>query len=55
MLVVAVNAMFPAAFPVEDGVIVLDDANFDEALAKHDPILVEFYAPWFDIHQCICY
>jgi protein disulfide-isomerase A1 len=31
---------------VEDGVLVLDESNFYEELAKHDNLLVEFYAPW---------
>ena len=35
-----------AAFKEEDGVLVLDDSNFDEAMTKYDQILVEFYAPW---------
>jgi len=30
----------------EDGVLVLNDSNFDEAIAKYDYLLVEFYAPW---------
>jgi len=30
----------------EDGVLVLGDSNFDEAIAKYDYLLVEFYAPW---------
>lgn len=33
-------------FTEEEGVIVLDDQNFDEALKKYNPLLVEFYAPW---------
>jgi protein disulfide-isomerase A1 len=34
-----------ASIPTEDGVLVLGDDNFDEAIASGD-MLVEFYAPW---------
>jgi protein disulfide-isomerase A1 len=34
------------AAEVDEGVIVLTDANFDEELVKYDYLLVEFYAPW---------
>ena len=30
----------------DDGVLALDENNFDEALKTHPKLLVEFYAPW---------
>ena len=30
----------------EDGVLVLSDENFNEAVRPDNMILVEFYAPW---------
>lgn len=33
-------------FEVEDGVLVLGTDDFDEAVAAHPQLLVEFYAPW---------
>lgn len=35
-----------AEIPEEDGVWVLNDDNFNEALEKQPDLLVEFYAPW---------
>ena len=41
----AFNAVLAAE--VEEGVLILTDSNFDEEVAKHDYLLVEFYAPWW--------
>jgi len=33
-------------FSVDGKVLILDDSNFDSAIASFDHILVDFYAPW---------
>lgn len=33
-------------FSVDGKVLVLDESNFDSAIASFDHILVDFYAPW---------
>jgi len=42
----ALLATTVSAVEKEDGVLVLNEANFDEELSKHEYLLVEFYAPW---------
>jgi hypothetical protein len=44
--VIAFIAVASAVIPTEDGVLVLDDTNFEEASNTYDALLVDFYAPW---------
>ena len=43
----ALLATAATAVEKEDGVLVLNESNFDEELSKHEYFLVEFYAPWW--------
>ena len=46
-LTAALSLTGVTAAEVDEGVLVLTDANFDEELVKYDHLLVEFYAPWW--------
>jgi hypothetical protein len=39
-------AVVSAAITLDEGVMVLNEANFEEAVAANNAMLVEFYAPW---------
>jgi protein disulfide-isomerase A1 len=46
LVLVACFALYNAEPKLEEGVIVMTDANFDEVVEANPLILVEFYAPW---------
>ena len=45
--ITALLASTTNAVDKEDGVLVLNESNFDEELLQHEYLLVEFYAPWW--------
>jgi hypothetical protein len=47
LLAITTLSTVAQAAEVDEGVLVLTDANFDEELVKYDNLLVEFYAPWW--------
>ena len=46
ILCLIASACLSIELPKEEGVLVLGDDNFEEALIQHPTMLVEFYAPW---------
>jgi protein disulfide-isomerase A1 len=44
--IIALAVVAGANIDVDEGVLVLNGDNFDDALKEHEIVLVEFYAPW---------
>jgi hypothetical protein len=54
LLIASVSAFVYSSIELEDGVLVLTEQNFEEALNTNTNVLVEFYAPWFVIYNHSC-
>jgi protein disulfide-isomerase A1 len=46
LLFVVLGLSVSQNIPTEEGVLILSESNFDQALSSNEFILVEFYAPW---------
>jgi len=44
--VLCIAAVFAGEYPTEEGVLVLTDSTFAQAIEEYDFVLAEFYAPW---------
>lgn len=46
----SVSIRVAAAEEEKEFVVTLDHTNFSDTVAKHDFIVVEFYAPWYNFY-----